>query len=90
MGGEVLENIVAELRKRGTFGGFSEERMQSFLKVMWNKLEYALKDSRKVAGKLEECSDSKGIQSVLNGMTFKYHFWGGRFHMLSQSYKFSN
>ena len=23
-------------------------------------------------------------------MTFKYHFWGGRFHMLPQSYKISH
>ena len=45
---------------------------------------------KKLAGQLEECYDSKGIQSVLNGMTFKYHFWGGRFHMLSQSYEVSH
>ena len=38
-------NIVAELRKRGTFGGFSEDRMQSLLEGIWNKVEYALKDS---------------------------------------------
>ena len=56
------------------------------LEVMWNKVEYALKDSRKIAGQLEECSDSKVIQSVLNGQTFKYNFGGGRFHMLPRSY----
>ena len=56
---------------------------------MWNKLEYVLKDSQKSVCQLEECSDSKGMQSFLNGRTFKYHFWGGRFHMIPQSYKFS-
>ena len=29
------------------------------------------------------------MQSVLNGKNFKYHFGGGRFHMLPQSYEFS-
>ena len=24
---------------------------------------------------------------MFNGRTFKYHLWGGRFHMLPQSYK---
>ena len=43
---EVSGNIIAELRKRGDFGGFSEERMQSFIEGMWNKIEYALKDSQ--------------------------------------------
>ena len=71
---EVLGNIVAELRKRGTFGNFSEEMMQSVPKIMWNKVEYALNDSQKAAGRLEECSDSKVMQSLLNGRTFKYHF----------------
>ena len=42
---EVLGGIVPDLRKRGTFGGFSEERTQSLLKGMPNKLEYALKNS---------------------------------------------
>ena len=42
---EVQGNIVAELSKRGTFGGFSEERIQQQLEVMWNKVEYTLKDS---------------------------------------------
>ena len=56
---EVSGNIIAELRKRGTFGGFSEERMQSLLEGMWNKIEYDLKDSQELAGQLEECSDSK-------------------------------
>ena len=55
---------------------------------MWNKVEYALKDSQKLAGQLEECSYSKGMKNVLNGRTFKYHFLEGRFHMLPQSYKF--
>ena len=41
---EILGTIVAELRKRGTFGDFSEERMQSLLKGMWNKVKYSLKD----------------------------------------------
>ena len=63
---EVLGNIIAELRKRGEFGGFSEERMQSVIEGMWNKVDYSLKDSRKMAGQLEECSDSKVTQSVLN------------------------
>ena len=79
---EVSGNIVAELSNIGTFGGFSEERMQSLLEGMWNKVEYALKDSRKVAGILEECSDSKVMQSLLNGSTLKHHFGGNRFHML--------
>ena len=85
---EVLGNIVAELGKRGTFGGFGEEKMESLLEIMRNKLEYALKDSQKATGQLEECSDSIVIQIVLNGSTFKYHFEGDRFHMLPQSYKF--
>ena len=67
---ELLGNIAVELRKRGTFGGFSEEMMQSFLEGMWNKVEYALKDSRKSAGQLEECSYSKLMKCVLNGSTF--------------------
>ena len=44
---EVSVNTIAELIKRGTFGGFSEERMQSVIEVMWNKVEYALKYSQK-------------------------------------------
>ena len=87
---EVLGNIVAELRKRGNFGNFSEEMMQSVPKIMWNKVEYALKDSRKMACQLEECSDSKGVKSGLNGRTFKYDFGGDRFHMLPKSYNFSH
>ena len=59
MADEVLGNIVAKLRKRGTFGGFSEERIQSVLEVMWNKVEYYFKYSQKMAGKLDECFDSK-------------------------------
>ena len=30
------------------------------------------------------------MKSVLNERNFKYHFWGGRFHMLPQSYTFSH
>ena len=41
---EVSGNIIADLRKRGMFGSFSEERMQSLLEGTWNKIEYALKD----------------------------------------------
>ena len=29
------------------------------------------------------------MQIVLNGRTFKYHFGGGRFHILPQCYEFS-
>ena len=67
-------NIFAELRKRGTFRGFSEERMNLMLEVIWNKVEYALKDSRKMEGQVEECSDSKGMKIVLIVRTFKYIF----------------
>ena len=45
MAHEVSGNIVAELRKRGTFGGFSEDVMQSFHEVMFNTVAYSLKDS---------------------------------------------
>ena len=41
---EVSGNIVVELRKRGIFGGFSEDIMQLVLEGVWNKVEYALKD----------------------------------------------
>ena len=44
---EVLRNIVAELRKKITFDGFSEEKMQLVLEGMWNKVEYTLKYSQK-------------------------------------------
>ena len=87
---EVSGNIIADLRKRGLFGGFGEERMQLVLEGMRNKVEYALKDSRKMAGQVEECSDSKGLKSVLNGRSFKYHFGGGRFYMLPQYYEISH
>ena len=63
--------------------------MKSFLEEMWNNVEYALNDSPKFTGQLDVCSKSKEMQSVLNGITFKYHFCGGRFHMLPQSYKYS-
>ena len=60
------------------------------LEGMWNKVEYALNNSRKMEGQLEECSDSKGMKIVLKVSTSKYNFGGGEFHMLSQSYKFSH
>ena len=41
---EVSGNIFAELRKRGVFCGFIEERMQSLLEGILNKVEYDLKD----------------------------------------------
>ena len=44
MADEVSGNILAELSKKGIFGGFSEERMQSLLGGMWNKVEYYFKD----------------------------------------------
>ena len=50
MADEVLGDIGVELRKRGTFGGFSEERMQLLLEGMWNKIEYDLKDSQELEG----------------------------------------
>ena len=56
---EVSGDIVADLRKRGTFGGLSGERMQSLIYGMWNKVEYDFKDSQTSAFKLEECYDSK-------------------------------
>ena len=66
-------NIVSELRKRGTFGSFSEDRIQLLLEVIWNKVDNDLNYSRKDSGKLEECFDSKLIQSVLSGKSFSYH-----------------
>ena len=41
---KVSGNIIAELRKRGIFGGFVVEGMQYLLEVMWNKVGYDLKD----------------------------------------------
>ena len=49
---EVSGNIIAELRKKGTFGSFSGDWMQLFLEGMWNKVECALKDSQKGSGQL--------------------------------------
>ena len=46
MADELLDNIVAEFRKRGTIGGFSEEIMASFLEVIWNTVNYYLKDEQ--------------------------------------------
>ena len=57
MADELSGNIFAQLRKRGTFGGFGEEMMQSLLEGTWNQVEYALKDQQKSAGQLEEFSD---------------------------------
>ena len=71
---ELLGNIIAELRKRGTFGGFIEERMQLLLEGMWDKVEYSLKDSKKSAGQLEEYSDSKLIQIPFNRSTLNTIF----------------
>ena len=36
------------------FGYFGEETMQLLLEVIWNKIEYSLKDSRKVSDQLED------------------------------------
>ena len=60
------------------------------IEVLWNKIEYALKDSQNVAGQLEEYSYSKGMQSALNGRTLNIIFWVGKFHMPPQYYKFSH
>ena len=49
---ELSGNIIAELRKSGTFGGFIEQSMQLLLEEMWDKVEYALRDSKKSAGQL--------------------------------------
>ena len=61
MADEVSGNIVTDLRKRLTFGGFSEWTMQSLLEVIWNKVDCALKDSKKSAVQLEGYSDSNGM-----------------------------
>ena len=50
--------------------------MQSEIEGMWNVLEYALKDSRKMTGQLEEWSDSKVLQIELNVRTL-FFFKGG-------------
>ena len=44
---EVSENIVAELSKRGIFGGFSEQKMYQLHEGMLNTVDYDLKDSQK-------------------------------------------
>ena len=44
---DVPGNTVAELRKRGIFGGFSKDRMQLVLERVWNKVKHDLKDSQK-------------------------------------------
>ena len=56
---ELSGNIIAYFRKSGTFGGFIGESMQLLLEGIWYKVEYALKDSKKSAGQLEEYSYSK-------------------------------
>ena len=66
----ILGNIIEKLRKRGTFGGFSKERLQSLLGGICNNVGYTLKYSQNLAGQLEECSDSTVMQSVWNGSTF--------------------
>ena len=43
--------------------------MQSLLERIRNKVEYGLKDSKKVACQLEESSYSKRMKNVLNGRT---------------------
>ena len=50
---EVSGNIIADLRKKGTFGVFSDQRIQSLREGMWNKIEYDLKDLQKLAVQLE-------------------------------------
>ena len=62
--------------------------MNLLLEGIRNKVYYALKDSRKLVGQLDEFYYSIGIQIFLNGSKFKYHFWGGRFHMFPKSYTF--
>ena len=49
---DVSGNIVAYLRKRGTFDSFSEDSMPLLLELMWNKVECVLEDSRKAAVRL--------------------------------------
>ena len=46
MADEESGNIVAELIKSVTFGGYSEERMQSLIEGMCNQVEYDLKGSQ--------------------------------------------
>ena len=41
MADEELDNIVTELSRRGTFGGFSEDGLQSLLEGMCNTVEYS-------------------------------------------------
>ena len=45
--------------------------MKSLLEGTHNKVEYVLKYIQKLADQLEDCSDSKGVQSVLNGGTLR-------------------
>ena len=71
---ELSGNVIAELSKTGNFGIFIEDRIQLLLEGMWDKVDYALKDSKKSAGQLEECSDSKGMQNLFNGRTLNTIF----------------
>ena len=71
---ELSGNIIVELRKIGTFCGVIEESIQLLLEGIWDKVEYALRDLKKSAGQLEECSDSKVMQSVFNGRTLNIIF----------------
>ena len=73
---EVLGHIVSELIKIGTFGSFSEQMMQQVLEGMWNKVEYDLKDSPKMAGQLEECYDFKRNSKCVEWKDFSISFWG--------------
>ena len=70
MADEVLENIVAELKKRGNFGIFNEESMQLLHEGIWDEKQYALKYSQKAAGILKQSYDSKLMQIMFNGRTF--------------------
>ena len=71
---ELSGNIIAELSKSGTLA-VSLESMQLLLEGMWDKVEYALKDSKKSASQLEECSHSKVMQKLFNGRNLNTIFW---------------
>ena len=44
MANKVSGDFVADLGKRGTFGGFCEDSMQSLLEGMCNRVDYSLQD----------------------------------------------
>ena len=46
----MADEVSGNLRRRGAFDSFSEERIHPFLEVMRNKVEFDLKDSQKAAG----------------------------------------